>query len=138
MTAFKRVRRSGTPFEPVVLRAMVLMMMADGKIRAPEEELIRRVHEGLTGSEPPPGLVESELASLGEETRSVEQYLEEETEGWNERERRDLLMAACMVSVADRELVRDERVLLIRFGRALGLSAATVRGIHDELAQPEG
>ena len=45
-------------------------------------------------------------------------------------------MAACMVSVADRELVRDERVLLIRFGRALGLSAATVRGIHDELSQP--
>ena len=135
MTAFTRVRKGGSPFEPVVLRAMVLMMMADGKIRAPEEELIRRVHEGLMGSAPPPGLVESELASLGEETRSVEEYLEEETGGWSERERRDLLMAACMVSVADRELVRDERVLLIRFGRALGLSASTVRGIHDELSE---
>jgi tellurite resistance protein len=136
VTAFTRVRQDGSPFEPVVLRAMVLMMIADGKIRETEEELIRRVHEGLTGSQPPPGLVESELASLNEEKRSVEAYLEEETEGWKERERRDLLMAACMVSVADRELVRDERVLLIRFGRALGLSAATVRGIHDELSQP--
>lgn len=122
-----------SPFEPVVLRAMVMMMVADGKIRAPEEELIRRVHGSLTGDEPATDLVDSEVAALKEEARSVEDYLEEETAGWTLADRRDLLKAACMVSVADRELVRDERVLLIRFGRALGLSATTVRGIHDEL-----
>ena len=120
-------------FEPVVLRSMVMMMVADGKIRAPEEELIRRVHTGLTQEDPPPDLVAAEVEALRVERRTVEEYLSGTTAGWNKSDRCDLLKAACMVSVADQELVRDERVLLIRFGRALNLTAATVRGIHDEL-----
>jgi DnaJ-domain-containing protein 1 len=122
-----------TPFEPVVLRAMVMMMVADGKVRTSEEDLIRRVHESLAGADPAPDLVDAEVEALHAETRSVEAYLEDETAEWTLADRRDLLKAACMVSVADRELVRDERILLIRFGRALRLSASTVRGIHDEL-----
>ena len=120
-------------FEPVVRRAMVMMMVADGKIREPEADLIRRVHAGLTREDPAPGLVAAEVEALRAERRTVEEYLSGATTGWSELDRRDLLKAACMVSVADQELVRDERVLLIRFGRALSLSAATVRGIHDEL-----
>ena len=117
----------------ITLRAMVMMMLADGKVVYPELELIGRIYRDLTDAEPEDGLLDRVAEEIGAETRSVEEYLGDATADWKPSGRRSLLRAACLVSVADQELVRDERIMLIRFGRALRLSAQDVRSIHHEL-----
>ena len=121
------------PTSGIVLRAMVRMMLADGKVVYPEIELIQRVYRDLTGEDADSEFLDEVSAEVKADARGADAYLEEETSGWKASERRALLRAACLVAIADEELVRDERLLLIRFGRALGLSAADVRTIHSEL-----
>jgi hypothetical protein len=120
-------------FHTVLLRSMVMMMLADGKVVFPEVELISRLHRDLTGGDLGSEDLDRLAREIREESRSPEEYLAEATEGWKRADRRLLLRSACMVSVADRELVRDERILLIRFGRAMGLRAQEVRAVHEEL-----
>lgn len=135
-------KRGGPDFEvddrfaSVALRALILMMMADGKIRISEEDLVRRVFLGLHGVDPTEEQLEVEKAAARQaEESGLDAYLRTETDGWPEADRCTLLKMACLMAIADRELVRDERVLLIRFGRALELSAHQVRAVHDQLLE---
>jgi uncharacterized tellurite resistance protein B-like protein len=121
------------PNSSIVLRAMVRMMLADGKVVYPEIELIQRVYLDLTGEDATQDLLDEVSEEVRADRRSADEYLEQETAGWKASDRRALLRAACLVAIADEELVRDERLLLIRFGRALRLAAADVRTIHAEL-----
>ena len=72
----------------ITLRAMVLMMLADGKVREAEVDLIRRIYRDLTGEEPPDPLVDEVAADIRETEGSAEDYVERATASWKPSQRR--------------------------------------------------
>ena len=113
-------------------RVMVLMMVADRRIMAEEIEMIAEVHERLFGWPLSREEIDAEMDVLQDERPSLDDFLTEAAEKFNEEERVCLLRAAAAVSVADRDLHRDEKILLIRIGTRLGLGADQVRGLAED------
>ena len=105
-----------------VRRIMVLMMMADRQIRTSEIEMMSDLHERLFGSPLTRHEIDYEMDRGQSEPLSLDDLLADAATTFDESERETILRAAACISIADRSLHRDEKILLIRIGSRLGLA----------------
>jgi len=104
-----------------VRRVMVLMMMADRQIRTAEIEMISDVHQRLFDGPLTRHEIDYEMDRVRTEQRSLDDLLADARGSFDESECETILRAAACISIADRSLHRDEKILLIRIGGRLGL-----------------
>ncbi len=115
--------------QAAVRRIMVLMMMADGRVHTAEIDMISEVHERLFGVPLSREDVDREKDAVQSGAPPLETALDEMAEAFEEEDREMILRAAACVSIADRALHRDEKILLIRIGTRLGLGPERVSSL---------
>lgn len=125
-------RRFEAEFRPAVLRIMILMMMADGRIAESEKRMIIDLNERLTGRKLSFAAIDEHIAALVGAGRSALDYAATVAPLLNEPGKELVLKAAFSVAVADGRIHESERALLHRLGRALGMSAGHVRAVLSE------
>jgi len=118
-----------------LVEVMVLMMAADGEIRAAEQQAVGRAVLVLTGSAVPPAVVEALLDRM-ERTRE-EQGLEARLEAIGTQlalrpgDAEAAFSLAAAVGVSDGEVVIAEESLIARLRRYLGISEARARALLE-------
>jgi uncharacterized tellurite resistance protein B-like protein len=113
----------------VVRRVMVLMMMADRRIQTSEIEMMSDVHERLFSTPLTRYEINQEMDTIQAESRSLDELLEDAAASFDGDQCETILRAAACISISDRTLHRDEKILLIRIGSRLGLPPHRISGL---------
>ena len=116
-----------------VRRVMVLMMMADRRILTSEIDMMSDVYERLFGEPLSRADIDAEMDSVEADRPTLDEFLDQAAEDFDEDEREAILKAAACVSIADRALHRDEKILLIRVGTRLRLGPERISGLISGL-----
>lgn len=99
-------------FRGAVKRVMVLMMLADGDIRAEEIGAIQAVYKHLADVELSEQDVEREVYMAKSDGRSIEQFLMVLSAVLSDEGKEMIIKAAYMVAAADGELHTKEKQLI--------------------------
>lgn len=121
-----------------VRRAMVLMTLADHRVVTAEIEMMSDVQERLFGSRMTRDEIDAEMDAIRRDQPTLDEFLDEAAATFDEDERSTILRAAACVSIADRSLHRDEKILLIRVGGRLGLGPDRIAGLLADVARDPG
>jgi uncharacterized tellurite resistance protein B-like protein len=116
-----------------VRRVMVLMMMADRRVLTSEIEMMSDVHQRLFGSPLTRADIDREMDAIEIGEPDLDELLAEAAEAFDPEERETIMRAAACVSVADRSLHRDEKILLIRVGSRLGLGPERISSLMAQV-----
>lgn len=114
---------------------MVLMTLADGRVVTSEIDMMSEVHERLFGVPLTREEVDAEMESIRRDEPTLDDFLDQAAATFQEEERGTILRAAACVSIADRVLHRDEKILLIRIGSRLGLPPERISGLISDLTE---
>ena len=103
----------------VLLTAMVLMTLADGRVADDEVTRIRWIYGKLSDWPMAEDDVRATIAQVRAEAPSIERYLENHRDNLSEDDKRRLLKAAFAIASADGRVVDAEDRLLIRLAKSL-------------------
>ncbi|MEO1270893.1 MAG: TerB family tellurite resistance protein [Myxococcota bacterium] len=121
-------------FRGAVKRVMVLMMLADGDVRAEEIEAIRAVYgrlvktEAMTDKE-----IEREIYMAKSDGRSIEQFLMVLSAVLSDEGKATIVKAAYMVAAADGELHAEEQKLISTIASSLHIDHEQLKRIVASL-----
>ena len=116
-----------------VRRTMVLMTLADRRVVTSEIEMMSDVHVRLFGTRLTREQIDDEMDSIRRDRPTLDEFLDEAAEDFDEEQRCTILRAAACVSIADHRLHRDEKILLIRVGTRLGLGPERISRLLSDL-----
>ena len=108
-------------FNPSVLRLMVLMMLADGKIENEEYDSIKHIYLEVTDERVKDKDIQSYIENVEKENVSVDEYLKRITPYLNDYKKTLIIKAAYLISVADGIIHEKEERLLKEIKQALNL-----------------
>jgi uncharacterized tellurite resistance protein B-like protein len=122
-----------TDLSATVRRVMVLMMMADRRVLTSEIEMMSDVHQRLFGAPLTRAAIDQEMDAIEAEQPDLDELLVTAAQAFDEGEREAIMRAAACVSIADRALHRDEKILLIRVGSRLGLGPERISSLIGQV-----
>lgn len=115
------VRPDERPSPEVLLSAMVLMTLADGRVAEEEVTRIRWIHGQASGEAVSEADVGAAIAAVRARGMSIDEHLAELGAGTTDAGRRLLLKVAFAIASADGHVVDEEDALLARLARSLGI-----------------
>ncbi len=124
-----------------VRRIMTQMLLADGRVDEKEVCAVRRIFKQITDGDITEADVYDDIRRIGEEGATIEEYLISLAGSLNTAGKELVLRAAFLVAAADGEFQQEERDLLNRLAKALGMSQRQSGGVlasllMDQLCDP--
>lgn len=119
-------------FWPVMLRALVLMMMADDVLDPREQKVLTEIY-GRSGLVLDERRLNLEIRAVEENKQDPVAYLNERSDSLSNDEKTQLIEAAFKVAYADEDFQEEERELLDRMAESLSISKETLGKITSEL-----
>ncbi len=110
-------------------RILAVMVAADGRIREPEVETVRRIFRAVTGKLLTPEEVLAEVTDAGRNPMSAARFLARVMGYLNDYGKEQILRAASLVSRCDGELHAREAEMVRRLGGVLRLPGRRVERI---------
>jgi len=124
-------------FRRAVLRVMVTVMLADGRIHEQEEQAVRRIHGKLTGSELSDQQLQREIQDARQRQGSVADLLSPVADVLNDNGKEMLFRAAYLVAQADDDIPPEESKLVAEVGASLGMTGAHIKGLIRNMQEDE-
>ena len=121
-------------YEKAVRRAMVMMMLIDGKIEDSEIKTIQEVYaevlddDGISEEE-----IKKEIAACEDSPGSVTEYVEEITPYIRDDGKELLLESIYRISIADGDIDSMELKMIKLIAKIMGISSAHLKGIMAEV-----
>lgn len=119
-------------WQDAVLRVMVRMVAADGRIADDEVESVRAIYFRLSGLELSPEEIAASAATTLGSAGSVGTDIEEVAPRLNDRGREMVMRAAIYVSLADGDVAEEEWKALADLARAMGMTPTHAKGVLHE------
>ena len=123
-------------YEKAVRRAMVMMMLIDGKIEDNEIKTIQEVYaevlddDGISEEE-----IEEEIAACEDSPESVTEYIKEVTPYIRDDGKELLLESIYRISIADGDIDSRELKMMKLIAKIMGISSSHLKGIIAEVEQ---
>lgn len=122
---------------PSILKLMVLIMLADGRIEKEEMETIVKVYKEVTDKEITNEDINEIIKSSESEEISVEDYLKRIKPYLNEHSKELIVKCSFLVSKSDGEIMEEEKILLYEICHALSLTVQHCNSILTDLQSGE-
>lgn len=119
-------------FWPVMLRALVLMMMADDVLDPREQKVLTEIY-GQSGLHLDERRLKLEIRAVEENKQDPVAYLNERSDSLSNDEKSQLIEAAFKVAYADDDFQDEERELLVRMAESLSISKDSLKEIMAKL-----
>ena len=120
-------------FHRAVKRVMVAMLLADGVVEDAEIETVREIYGHLTNSNISRSDVQKEITNVQQSGKSIMGSLSELSGNLNDQGKEMVIRAAYFVAASDGEFHQDEKELLVKFGRALDMTAPQLKNLINSL-----
>lgn len=124
-------------FHRAIKQVMVGMLLADGAVEDEEVETVRKIYGQLAGNEISDEALRTEISRAQTQTLSVTESLEQIAGNLNDNGKAMVVKAAFLVAAADGEFQEEEKVLMASIGQSLGMSAAHVNGVIQEMIREQ-
>lgn len=125
-------RRFRAAWQDAVLRVMVRMTAADGRIDDSEVETVQAIYHRLSGEELSPGEIASSAAATLGGSSDVASDVQAVASHLNEHGREMVMRAAVFVALADGDMAEEEWKALAALAKAMGMSPAHAKGVFSE------
>lgn len=119
-------------FWPVMLRALVLMMMADDVLDPREQKVLTEIY-GQSGLHLDDRRLKLEIRAVEENKQDPVAYLNERSDSLSIDEKSQLIEAAFKVAYADDDFQDEEKDLLVRMAESLSISKEKLAKIMAQL-----
>ena len=116
-----------------IKRVMTIMMIADGKIKESEVEMMRDIYRKVLGDELLDRELEEEVDFCTRSPIDIEGFLENLYPYLNEYGREMIFKISYYVAIADSKYSSEEEKILNKIGKTLQLSPAHIKGIVAEI-----
>lgn len=126
--------RVAAAYQLGVLRVMVSIMLADGDCADEERNMIVRIYETVAGRALTQGELDAAIAAVGDRSGDLQHYLHDLEPHLNDVGKERIVQAAFAVAAADGHFDEYEAREVQGVARALGMSAAHVKGVMAEMA----
>ena len=120
-------------FHKAILKVMVAMMAADGKIDESEKRQISHIYNNLTGQPLSEIDFKQEIFQVQNPTHSMHELLKSVTPSLNDHGKEMVIKAAFLVASADRNFDDEEKRLLTEIATALEMSSSHLNAIIQEM-----
>lgn len=111
---------------------MVKMMLADGEADKSEVIQMQKHMEALFGTYIDDADMLAEIEQAKNDGQDIESYIQNIAPNLNVNDKEKILMAAVSIALADGNFDNNERNLVIRLGKAMGLTNAHINGVIME------
>ncbi|UCC23147.1 MAG: TerB family tellurite resistance protein, partial [Planctomycetota bacterium] len=115
-----------------IKKVMTTMMLADGRIDENEKSMMKDVYKNIAGSALSDYEIDEEIKSCKANPVGLDNCLKELFPYLNEAGKEAIIKAAYWISVADGEVDKEEKNLLIKLGKRFQISNAHLKGIISE------
>ena len=119
--------------DAIVLRVMVLMTLADGRVEDTEVMRMRWIHGKVLGRTLSEDEVRTVIEAVREAGLDIEGYLERIRGDLGREGKRTLLEAAFAIATADGRVLDEEDACMLRIARALEVSPQEYRAVLGQL-----
>jgi len=118
-----------------IKKVMIMMMLADKKIKENEKDLIKKIFKEVSGEELSDEEIEEEITNCKKYPTSMENFLEDSFPYINEQGKQSIVEAAYYISIIDKEYGKEEQDLLKKIAKKLQITSAHLKGIISEINQ---
>lgn len=120
-------------FHKAILKVMVAMMFADGKIEESEKKLISSVYNNLAGHPLTEIDLIQEMSKVQNSRHSMQELLKSITPSLNDHGKEMVIKAAFLTASADGKIDNEEKRLLTELAAALEMSHTHLNAVIQEM-----
>lgn len=118
-------------YEEVMQNTLIKMMLADGKIEDTEKYMVLSILNKFGSSEIQIDALEGMIAKSRNDFRTIDDYLKQIKASLNENGKELIVRSAILVSMADGDMDRSERSLILRIAKILEFSINRTNELID-------